>query len=655
MSPVVELVRRYRALFLRHDPERSARMLTPKKAAATARKYDDIDGRITDTQLAEQLTGTQSYAVPWEVNGLAHFLALDIDSGGLPAITALVQECQQHGLWAFGQYTPKRGLPEEEQHGYVYVPFADLTNVVRLQQLGDALIAAIAHHGWKIENRAHGADTRLPMTYHQINGGWGILVLPDGERPIDPDPLGALAHLFATYHENALTLLPQAPEPRQTEQRASRPGSIDIARFNQEHDLEELLVSYGARRVGRGLYLCPFHDDQRASLGVYVRAGQLVCHCLSTHSECPLAKRGRNDAFNVYCIGEGLSEEEALRRLNQGAGEPPASGSQTPPAAPGSPPPTKPTNETPSLHQPRQSAPHRINGATDTTFPLWFRDQDLTTFLSKQGSSGVLMLHKAREKLGESATNRQINAEIARRRGRPYTDRHLRALNRERRTLITAWQAQASLAEAENRAVDPGDFHPATTHDKELPIASRGGEPQPAEAQAPRQRRRVAKDTKQRALDRKRQRVARWRNMDIQQLEREYCILQRTARKAKTATQQRALEYQVKELAFELARARGKGLQAMQTPAEEESSIPEQPTTPKEPLPPLRAPSLPFQSRWESVAGVFGELVPQRTGQTKELPDDDPWVQLQRVLLERAEREGERDRVAFYQAVLHIT
>jgi len=29
-------------------------------------------------------------------------------------------------------------------------------------QLGDELLQAVAAHGWKIENRAHGADTRLP-------------------------------------------------------------------------------------------------------------------------------------------------------------------------------------------------------------------------------------------------------------------------------------------------------------------------------------------------------------------------------------------------------------------------------------------------------------------------------------------------------------
>jgi hypothetical protein len=93
-------------------------------------------------------------------------------------------------------------------------------------------------------------------------------------------------------------------------------SGVDIARFNETYELTSLLEYYGARRVGKGLYLCPFHDDRCASLGAYVRNGQTFCHCLSKNSDCPLSVRGRNDSFNVYRIGEGLSTEEALRKLN---------------------------------------------------------------------------------------------------------------------------------------------------------------------------------------------------------------------------------------------------------------------------------------------------------------------------------------------------
>jgi hypothetical protein len=311
-----DLLRRYRSAFLSHEPARYACMLSPAEAEAKGEKYHDVDGALTNQMLVCQLEGRESYAVPWEANGLASVLPLDIDSGGLAAIQALLTECQRRGLWAFGQYTPHPGLPDEEQHGYVFVPFSDLVNVERIQRLGDELLASVEGSGWKIENRAHGADTRLPMTRHQVNGSFGELVLPDETIPIDPDPTIVLNLLFAVYQENPTHLLPPAPEASSSTREQPRGYGIDIARFNQAHELAALLEYYGAKRIGRGLYLCPFHDDRRASLGVYVRNGQTFCHCLSKHSDCPLSQRGRNDAFNVYCIAEGLTTEEALRKIN---------------------------------------------------------------------------------------------------------------------------------------------------------------------------------------------------------------------------------------------------------------------------------------------------------------------------------------------------
>jgi hypothetical protein len=314
--PPYQLIAQYRTLFLRHAPQRFARMLSPAEAEARGEKYHDNDGILTDQMIAQQLEGKVSYAIPWEANGLASILPLDIDSGGLRAILTLLEECRRRGLWAFGQYTPRPGVPDEEQHGYVFVPFADLVNVERIQRLGDELLTSIEGAGWKIENRAHRADTRLPMTRHQVNGSFGELVLPHERIPIDPEPTAALNLLFAAYQANPIDALPLPKEHKHIKREHITRDGIDIARFNHEHDLEDLLVSYGARRVGRGLYLCPFHDDKRASLGVYVRNGQTFCHCLSKHSDCPLSLRGRNDAFSVYCAGEELSVEEALRKLN---------------------------------------------------------------------------------------------------------------------------------------------------------------------------------------------------------------------------------------------------------------------------------------------------------------------------------------------------
>lgn len=315
--PPYQLITQYRAYFLRHEPQRYARMLPPEEAEQAREKYHDVSGRLTDENLFEQLIGGQSFAVPWEANGLAHMLPLDIDSGGLPAIQTLLAECRRRGLWAFGHYTPRAGADEADQHGYVFVPFSDLENVARIQRLGDELLQSVATYGWKIENRAHGADTRLPFTYHQVNRTWGELILLEERIALASSPAAVLQHLFAIYQENPVELLPPPPPAPQRKERQRPAGdSIDITRFNEEHELTDLLEYYGARRVAKGLYLCPFHDDRRASLGVYVRHGKTYCHCLSRNSDCALSVRGRNDAFNVYCIGERLTTEEALRKLN---------------------------------------------------------------------------------------------------------------------------------------------------------------------------------------------------------------------------------------------------------------------------------------------------------------------------------------------------
>lgn len=62
--PPYQLLCRYRTLFLRHDPSRFARMLPQEEAEQFKEKYHDVDGRVTDEMLAEQLSGRESYAVP---------------------------------------------------------------------------------------------------------------------------------------------------------------------------------------------------------------------------------------------------------------------------------------------------------------------------------------------------------------------------------------------------------------------------------------------------------------------------------------------------------------------------------------------------------------------------------------------------------------
>ena len=49
-----QLITQYRALFLRHEPQRFARMLTSDEAARQQEKYHDASGIITDAMLFEQ-------------------------------------------------------------------------------------------------------------------------------------------------------------------------------------------------------------------------------------------------------------------------------------------------------------------------------------------------------------------------------------------------------------------------------------------------------------------------------------------------------------------------------------------------------------------------------------------------------------------------
>ena len=310
----------FRRAFLRHAPRRYALMLTPDEAQRLGQKYMERRGAITDAMIARHLQGAITLAAPAALDNRAHLLPLDVDAGGIDAIEALLTEIKLRELWAFGHYSPRQGLADQQQRGYVWLPFDTLANAARLQALGTQLIAAVGQPGWKIEPRAFHAVTRLPMAHHQYTERFGELVVGDERIDIDPDPAGALAELYGVYRENPVTVLPQLSPPPQsaTTVAPSQNGDgVSITRYNRGNDVEDLVRFYGAKPAQRrGLYFCPFHPDQHASLQVYTTKGHRYVHCLSTLSGCPLARHGRNDAFNVYCIGEGVDAKEALRRLN---------------------------------------------------------------------------------------------------------------------------------------------------------------------------------------------------------------------------------------------------------------------------------------------------------------------------------------------------
>jgi hypothetical protein len=312
----------FRHAFVRHAPQRYAVMLALDAAVRLGQKYQARRGALTDALLAQHLAGAITLAAPAAVDGRAHLLPLDIDTGGMLAITTLIAAARQRDLWAFGQYCPRPGLADADQRGYVWLPFDQTIDSARLQALGAQLIAASSRPGGKVESRASHAATRLPLARHRHTGRFGELVIDWQTISIDQDPTGALAVLCRLYRENASAGLPERPasapqsHPR-TAARGRNSAGITIEAYNQTHDLAALLRCYGAKPTGRrSLYYCPFHGDTHASLSVYTQRGQQYCRCFSAHSDCPLAQHRRNDAFNVYCIGEGIDAKVALRRLN---------------------------------------------------------------------------------------------------------------------------------------------------------------------------------------------------------------------------------------------------------------------------------------------------------------------------------------------------
>ena len=54
------------------------------------------------------------------------------------------------------------------------------------------------------------------------------------------------------------------------------------------------------------------------------------------------------------------------------------------------------------------------------------------------------------------------------------------------------------------------------------------------------------------------------------------------------------------------------------------------------------------------MLGVSGVPVPELKCYGNELGDDDPWIQLQCYLLERAKQEGNDERVGFYRTILRL-
>lgn len=214
-------------------------------------------------------------------------------------------------------------------------------------------------------------------------------------------------------------------------------------------------------------------------------------------------------------------------------------------------------------------------------------------------------------------------------------------------------------------------------------------------------RRPLPKDPKLRAMEQQRRRCTRYAAMSLDDLQETWAKLKGATRKAR-GRRQKALEHQVSSVEQIIARKRGQGMEAMlmvnpdaergTTPVQLHDPVPaaglHAPTTPPAPVPTptqASAPQTPPQAcvsqvRAEIVAaeddggvlrpvyrglkratpsiahtrGVAGTPVPHRPVSQRRAATDlnDPWVQLQRSMLTKAEREGNTERAAWYRQVL---
>lgn len=313
------LVSFFRAILLSHAPQRHAVMQRP----GAHQKYLEVAAPITDAQLQQHLAGKITLAAPAAHADLGCVLPLDVDQGGLPAIEALLQAATATGLWAFGQYTPRRDWTPQRQRGYVWVAVDGLVNVERLALLGQQLVRDAglpAHH---VEIRAHHAVTRLPLGRHTHTRRFGQLLLPSGvQLDIDADPEAALQALQRELRRNPVAGLPEAPAAPPSEFSVGQLTSRDvIQQFNAQADIRAMVVHYGGRRASATLYHCPCgqhgNGDKTPSLGISPARNPRYGAWMLKGFAPSCAFHTATDAFGLYCRMEGLSAKEAVKQLSQ--------------------------------------------------------------------------------------------------------------------------------------------------------------------------------------------------------------------------------------------------------------------------------------------------------------------------------------------------
>lgn len=321
------------------DWQRAPALMNPCGAKA---KYSRSKKRLTRQMIVEGLSGKPrrlpingrwqefplSIALVPTSNDYARFAVVEIDHGGVAAVRSVLDRCAQHGLWAFGQL----GTSDKHDGGHVYIPVVKDAPASLLQHLALLIQVASQVKGEAFPNGA--CDLRLPVMIHlRAPGGPRRfpLLLQDGTTIDATDAWLAIQQLRSVWCSNLLeqitTAMNELPAPRPAKTQhlhksKVNPKSCDsvIKWFNANHTIKELLSTVGLKASARtNVVICPFHDDRSPSLVLWTHnaTGRVVCRCLSAQSSCKAADVPYLDAFNIYCLIEGIEATTAVARLNE--------------------------------------------------------------------------------------------------------------------------------------------------------------------------------------------------------------------------------------------------------------------------------------------------------------------------------------------------
>ena len=341
------LLPRYRRALLRHAPPTHARM-TPAGFTAKYLRADPATGApyeaITDSDLAAHLAGDITLAAQLQRDGHSHLAACDLDTGGEAALRRVQRAAERRGCHAIAIALDAGA----HDGGHVWIVFRDAHPAEDLRALMRDILADAGVHSTEVY--PSGADLRLPLGLHRRAGRRGLLIASSAApaQDIDADPRAALAAFLDACVETDAAPVARARADQQARaeaaaaQAAARadltlppPPGADyttiIRAFNAATDMVQLLEAYGARvshryANGRVMLHCAAHQDHRngdahpslmVQPGTGGQAGKVICGCFAPGCRLHNAPHQVKDVFEAYCILEGISHREGIRRQRQ--------------------------------------------------------------------------------------------------------------------------------------------------------------------------------------------------------------------------------------------------------------------------------------------------------------------------------------------------